>query len=166
MKNRTINRQTKIIIAVIAVLAVLIGILGYGSRKASSPKDGLIISVAGKETVVAWEDIQKETFEGDLVNGKGETSHHVYEGALLLKILEQAGAGVGEGSKLTVTSEDNYSAELSGQEVLEAGKVYVALTGDGEILKGIEGDQGAQLIVFGDSNSKRAVRYLKKITIE
>ena len=166
MKNRTINRQTKIIIAVIAVLAVLIGILGYGSRKASSPKDGLIISASGKETVVAWEDIQKETFEGDLVNGKGETKHHAYEGAALLSILKQAGAGVGEGSKLTVTSEDNYSAELSGQEVLEAGKVYVALTGDGEIIKGIEGGQGAQLIVFGDSNSKRAVRYLKKITIE
>ncbi len=160
------KKQTKIIILAIVVLAALAGILGYSVRKVSSPKDGLVITASGKETVIAWEDINRESFEGDLVNGKGETSHHVYEGVQLKSILEQAGAGIGEVSKLTVTSEDNYSAEVSGKEVLEAGKVYVALMSDGEVIKGIEGGQGAQLIVFGDSDSKRAVRYLKTITME
>lgn len=69
-------------------------------------------------------------------------------------------------TKITVTSEDNYSAELTGEELLEAGKVYVALTDGEEMIEGIEGGQGAQLIVFGDPNSKRAVRYMKTVTAE
>ena len=48
----------------------------------------------------------------------------------------------------------------------EAGKVYVALTDGGKQVEGIDGGQGAQLIVFGDQNSKRAVRYLKTISVE
>ena len=59
----------------------------------------------------------------------------------------------------------SYSAELTGAELLEAGKVYVALTDGGKQIEGIEGGQGAQLIVFGDQNSKRAVRYLKTIFV-
>ena len=81
-------------------------------------------------------------------------------------LLKAAGVSISEGSKITVTSEDNYSAELTGAEVLESGKVYVALTADGEALEGIEGGQGAQLIVFGDSNQKRAVKYMKIVSIE
>ena len=69
-------------------------------------------------------------------------------------------------TKITVTSEDNYSAELTGEELLEAGKVYVAFTDGEEMIEGIEGGQGAQLVVFGDPNSKRAVRYMKTVTAE
>ena len=75
-------------------------------------------------------------------------------------------AGLGTDLKLTAASEDNYSAELTGAELLEASKVYVALTDGGEQIQGIDSGQGAQLIVFGDQNSKRAVRYLKTITIK
>ena len=160
------KKQTKIIIGIIIVLAVLAGVFGVMNRNASKGKDGLVIASGGKETVIAWEDIKREAFEGDLVNGKGESKHHAYEGAPLASVLEQAKAGISENSKLTVTSEDNYSAELSGAEVLEAGKVYVALTQDGEMIEGIEGGQGAQLIVFGDTNSKRAVRYMKTVSTE
>ena len=46
------------------------------------------------------------------------------------------------------------------------GKVYVALTDNGKQIEGIEGGQGGQLIIFGDPNSKRAVRYLKTIEVE
>jgi phage gp36-like protein len=69
-------------------------------------------------------------------------------------------------AEITATSEDNYAADLSGAEALEAGKVYVALTDNGEQIEGIEGGQGGQLIVFGDPNSKRAVRYLKTIEVK
>jgi hypothetical protein len=42
----------------------------------------------------------------------------------------------------------------------------VALTDNGDQIEGIEGGQGGQLIVFGDPNSKRAVRYLKTIEVK
>ena len=44
--------------------------------------------------------------------------------------------------------------------------VFVALTADGEMIEGIEGGQGAQLIVFGDPNSKRAVQYMKTVDVK
>jgi hypothetical protein len=86
----------------------------------------LVIAAGGSEIAVAWEDIDAQPFEGDMVNGKGETSHHEFTGAELSSILA-----------------DN-----------------------GEMLEGIEGGQGAQLVVFGDPNSKRAVRYMKTVTAE
>ena len=159
--------QKKILAGIIAVLAVLVIVLGILSRsQAGKAKEGLIINVGGKDITVSWEEIDRTAFEGDLVNGKGETSHHQYEGAELGTILAKTGIELKENSRVAASSEDNYTAELSGAEILEAGKVYVALTRDGKAMEGIDGGQGAQLIVFGDKNSKRAVRYLKTIAIE
>ena len=156
----------KLIIGIIAALAVVAAVLGIMNRSSGPKKDGLMIVFGGKETLISWEEIKKTPFEGDLINGKGETKHNAYEGAELKTLLEKAGAKITENSKITVTSEDNYSAELTGSELLEEGKAYVALTRDGEMIEGIEGGQGAQLIVFGDPNQKRAVRYMKTVAIE
>ena len=159
--------QKKIIIGVIVILVILAAALGIANRsKSKAAADGLNISAGGKEVTVSWEEIGKEAFSGELVNGKGEVSQHDYEGAELAQILQKAGVEITAESVITAGSEDNYTAELSGSELLEAGKVYVALTADGKMIEGIEGGQGAQLIVFGDPNSKRAVRYLKTITVE
>ncbi len=81
------KKQTKMLMAVLVALAVLAGILGFCIRKSAQEKDGLVIMADGRETVIAWEEIRRESFEGDLVNGKGESSHHVYEGAPLGSIL-------------------------------------------------------------------------------
>lgn len=157
--------QKKTIAIVVAVLVVAVAVLALVNRNNSEDRPGMIISADGRETAVAWEDINAQAFEGDLVNGKGETSHNTYEGAELSAVLKDNGVKLAEDAVVTVTSEDNYSAELKGSEVLEKGKVYVALTRDGEMIEGIEGGQGAQLIVFGDPNSKRAVRYMKTVSI-
>ena len=158
--------QKKLIAAIIAILVVVTAVLVFVNRKGDKNVSGLILSGGGKEITVAWEDVGTQAFEGDLVNGKGEVSHHEYTGAELQALLQAKGIEVTESSVITATSEDNYSAELTGAELLEAGKVYVALTDGGEQIEGIDGGQGAQLIVFGDQNSKRAVRYLKTISVE
>ena len=156
----------KLVIIIIAVLVAAVGVLGFLTRNGNEEKEGLTIQSAGSETTAAWNDIDRESFEGDLVNGKGEISHGEYEGMELGKLLAANGVEISADTVITATSEDNYSAELTGAEILEKGKVYVALSQNGEMIEGIEGGQGAQLIVFGDQNSKRAVRYLKAITIE
>ena len=124
--------QKKVIAGIIAVLVVVAAALAFVNRSGGKNVSGLVLAGGGKEVTVAWEDVGAQSFDGDLVNGKGEVSHHEYTGA----------------------------------ELLEAGKVYVALTDGGKQIEGIEGGQGAQLIVFGDQNSKRAVRYLKTISVK
>ena len=158
--------QKKVIAGIIAVLIVVAAVLAFVNRKGDKNVSGLVLVSGGKEVTAAWEDVGTQAFEGDLVNGKGEVSHHEYTGAELQALLQAKGIEVTESSVITATSEDNYSAELTGAELLEAGKVYVALTDGGEQIEGIDGGQGAQLIVFGDQNSKRAVRYLKTISVE
>ena len=157
--------KRKWIISIVVLLAAAAAVLGFMNRQNSPKDEGLLLQSGGNTTAVAFEKLDQISFEGDLVNGKGEVSHHEYKGVELNALLAENKITVTEDSVLTATSEDNYSAELSGAEVLEAGKVYVAVSADGKMLEGIEGGQGAQLIVFGDSNSKRAVRYLKKIDI-
>ena len=156
----------KLVIVIIAVLVAAVGILGFLTRNGNEEKEGLTIQSAGSEITAAWDDIERESFEGDLVNGKGEVSHGEYEGIELSKLLAANGVELSADTVVTATSEDNYSAELTGAEVLENGKVFVALSQDGKMIEGIEGGQGAQLIVFGDQNSKRAVRYLKTFTLD
>ncbi len=158
--------QKKSIATIIAILVVVAAVLVFVNRKGDKNVSGLILSGSGKEITVAWEDVGGQSFEGDLVNGKGEVTHHEYTGSELQALLAANGIEVTESSVITAASEDNYSAELTGAELLEAGKVYVALTDGGKQLEGIDGGQGAQLIVFGDQNSKRAVRYLKTISVK
>ncbi|MBQ1423887.1 MAG: hypothetical protein IIY96_05550 [Lachnospiraceae bacterium] len=157
----------KIIAAVIAVLICIVVVLGIANRNAGKGREeGLTLISGGKESAVSWEDVKKSSFEGDIINGKGESKHHTYEGIELSELLSEKGIGYTDESSFVVSSEDNYTAELSGAEVNEPGRVYIAVTADGEMIEGIEGGQGAQLIVFGDPNQKRAVRYMKTISIE
>jgi len=158
--------QKKLIAGIIAVLVVIAAVLAFVNRGGDKNVSGLVLAGGGKEITVAWEEVGGQSFEGDLVNGKGEVSHHEYTGSELQALLQTKGIEVTESSVITATSEDNYSAELTGAELLEAGKVYVALTDGGKQIEGIDGGQGAQLIVFGDQNSKRAVRYLKTISVQ
>ena len=158
--------QKKLIAGIIAILVVVTAVLVFVNRKGDKNVSGLVLASGGKEVTIAWEDVGGQAFEGDLVNGKGEVTHHEYTGSELQALLAANGIEVTESSVITAASEDNYSAELTGAELLESGKVYVALTDGGKQLEGIDGGQGAQLIVFGDQNSKRAVRYLKTISVK
>ena len=158
--------QKKLIAGIIAILVVVTAVLVFVNRKGDKNVSGLVLAGGGKEVTIAWEDVGGQAFEGDLVNGKGEVTHHEYTGSELQALLAANGIEVTESSVITAASEDNYSAELTGAELLESGKVYVALTDGGKQIEGIDGGQGAQLIVFGDQNSKRAVRYLKTISVK
>lgn len=158
------NKKIGILIAVLGVLVIIFAAVNLSGNN----KDGITIVSGNNETTVAWEDMEfdLETFSGELVNGKGETSTHDYEGTELVVFLIKYGFPIDENSEIIVTAEDNYSATLKGSEVLEGKKIYIALSADGEALEGLEGGQGAQLIVFGDPNSKRAVRCVKTIEIK
>ncbi len=158
--------QKKLIAGIIAILVVVTAVLVFVNRKGDKNVSGLVLAGGGKEVTIAWEDVGGQAFEGDLVNGKGEVTHHEYTGSELQALLAANGIEVTESSVITAASEDNYSAELTGAELLESGKVYVALTDGGKQIEGIDGGQGAQLIVFGDQNSKRAVKYLKTISVK
>lgn len=161
------KKTTKYLLTAIAAVLIIIGVILAVKVRGNAPdQSGLIIQNGEKTITCNWEDLNKAVFTGEIVNGKGEVSNHEYKGIELIELFNAKGIEIQEDTKITVTSEDNYSAEITGEEVMTGSKVYVAVVCDNEMIESIEGNQGGQLVVYGDANSKRQVRYLKTITIE
>lgn len=107
----------------------------------------------GQKSFAGESDIARIRVKGELVNGKGESVRIDAQGSLLEDVLTSAGINPAEVAVLKITAQDEYTAEVSGEELLEADKVYLIREGDGSYT----------LVVFGDSNSKRKVRNVTRI---
>ena len=161
--------KKKVLIAVVicAVLALTLGVGLYvrNTQTAQEKQNAITVKAAGKEIVVAVKELDKGAFEGETVNGKGERSAHSYRGVELQALLKDKGVGAATG--VHVSSADQYTADLTGDELREAGKVYLAVEIDGQKVSGIEeGTDGVQMIVFGDENMRRSVRNLAVIEVQ
>lgn len=127
----------------------------------------MVIRQGEQEIAVSFEDLNRGTFSGELIDGKGDVTFHEYTGVLLRELLEDKRIDLGELSCLTVTSADNYSVGFAPEEILQTDTVYAAITADGAAIAGIDpGTDGVQIIVFADPNSRRCVRFAQQITIE
>ena len=133
------NKKKNYILAVIAAVLVIASVVLAVKIRSSVPEQsGLIIQSGNKTVTVPWEDLSQTVFSGEIVNGKGETSNYEYQGTELIALFDANGIEIKEDTKITVASEDNYTAELSGAEVLSSGKVYVAVTRDHEMIENID----------------------------
>ena len=66
-----------------------------------------------------------------------------------------------------VRAADQYAATVTGEEICEQDRIYLAVTEDGEPVEGIdEGTPGIEMVVFGDSDSKRCVRCVVEIEMK
>ena len=70
-------------------------------------------------------------------------------------MIKGAGFDPSGAAAVKVTADDEFSAELSGDELDEAGKAYLVSEDDGSM----------RLVVFGDSNAKRNVRNVVSVEI-
>jgi len=157
--------KPKYICIAIVILLIIAALVNRGLSSVN--KEGVSIVAGGKTYTVTYTELSKGKFSGTLVNGKGEASDHEYVGLALNEVLSKKGVKISDSNVITVTAADNYEAEVSGKEVLEGTKIYIAIEADGKMIEGIDaGKQGAQLIVFGDTNSKRCVRYLNTLTVK
>lgn len=157
----------KWIVAGVFLLLVATGIVAAVHLGNQDAVECMVILQGDREIAVSFEDLDKGAFSGELIDGKGDVTAHDYAGVLLKKLLEEKGIDLARISGVTVTSADNYSVEFTAEEVLQADKVYVAVTADGAKIEGIDpGADGVQVIVFGDQNSRRCVRFAQKITVK
>ena len=151
-------RQKRIIILILLILAAAAALLAVlhltGDRTAEPGR--VEISRKDQKRSAGEADIARIPVKGELVNGKGEKVSIDAKGSLLADLLTRAGIDPAEVSVLKITSQDAYSAEVSGEELREAGKVYLVSEDDGTFT----------LVVFGDSNSKRKVKNTVRIEVD
>ena len=142
-------------LVIILVLAVFTGIAAWFhlSSREEVTAGTVQIMVDGHAQTVRLAELNYEPVSGVRVNGKGESISVEGEGISVKDLLEtQAAASC---TKVTVISDDAYTAELMAEEIAEDGKAYLLL--DGAYLR---------LVVFGDQNSKRSVSKVVQIIVE
>ena len=157
----------KKMIVLFALLLAATAIVAVVHRMTHEAPAGVILTVHGESMQIPLDKLDRVVFSGELVDGKGDVTAHSYRGILLAELLQEAKVSTEGISKVLVTSADQYTAEFQLQEVLESENVYLAVEADGQRIEGIDpGTPGAQLVVFGDANSRRCVRFAAQITLE
>ena len=151
------SKKLKIAIAALLLITIIVSAIHLSKQEEVSC---MLIKSAGNEIEVSFEDLDKQDFSGQLIDGKGDVTSHAYSGILIKDLLQDKGIDLSDFSSLTVTSADNYSVVFTREEIMSDGSVYAATVADGITIEGIKsGEPGVQIIVFGDENSRRCVRY-------
>jgi hypothetical protein len=160
-------KKKKIIILVGAILLItIVLVVLHLSHDKVNAGNAVSLSYGDKQMTVPLAELNEEEFTGTLINGKGDEMENIYRGIELRALLAEKRFDLSAVQYAEATAQDQYSAKILIDEINEPGKVYIATAMDGEALPGLKSDsEGAQLIVFGDSNCKRCVRYLEHITL-
>lgn len=141
--------------ALILVLVILTGIAAWFhlSTREEVTEGTVQVTVDGHAQTLKLSGLPYEPVSGVRVNGKGESISVEGDGISVKAFLETQNTA--SCSKVTVVSDDSYSAELTAEEIQQDGKAYLLLE-DGYL----------RLVVFGDSNSKRSVSNVVQILVE
>lgn len=139
----------------ILVLVMITGIAAWFhlTSREEAAEGTLQITVSGNTQTIELAALDYAPVSGVRVNGKGETISVEGRGILVKDLL--ASTKIASCSKVTVVSDDSYTAELTAEEVAEDGKAWLLLE-----------QPYLRLVVFGDQNSKRSVSNVVQIIVE
>lgn len=140
-----------IVIAMVLITAIVA--VFYLTGRTAVPGGALRIESGSRTLELPLEQLDLTAVQGAVINGRGEERAVDAQGVLLSQVLRDA--GITEFSEVTVTADDEYSARVSAEEVAEADRVYLVRQDGG----------GMQLIVFGDTNSKRNVSDVVRLSV-
>ncbi len=151
------KKSTKIIMAAIAALIALTAVFAiiHSAARTEVPDGALLVSCGGEKKYVDLASLDTVSVRGSVVNGKGEKSDVNTQGVPLADVIENAGFDPNGAVTVKVRADDEFSAELSGDELNEDGKAYLVSEDDGSM----------RLVVFGDSNAGRNVRNVVSVEI-
>lgn len=144
--------KNKKIYIFIILLLVITGIAAFAhlSTRDVVPENGIQVIVNGDSKILDIDNLKYENVTGSYVTGKGEEREVDGPGISLEAILKEA--SVSKFTKVSVTSDDSYSVEITAEENAEA---YL-----------LHEEDSLRLIVFGDKDSKRNVKNVMTIEVE
>ncbi len=147
MKKKTLW----LVAAAVLVLAALIVI--RLSTRTAVPEGTIRLERDGTITQIDPATLTLTDVHGTVVNGKGEEKPVDGKGILLADLL--AGQKQTGFSRVTAVADDEYSADVTAEEIARPDKVWLVQQEDGSF----------KLVVFGDSNSKRNVSDVRRLVI-
>lgn len=148
-----------LIIVILILLTALIAAIWLLTRSPEAPKGSLTIVGAGKETVVDPAKASPVDVKGETVNAKGEKKNVDTKGYSLKDVISLSGVKEGDYTSAKITSSDEFSASLTAAEIADSKTAFLVVE------KTDSGDSSYKLIVFGDNDSKRQVKNVKRIEV-
>lgn len=148
------NSKIRIIVTIcICGILVCVFALIHEATRMKVPEQTIAVDDESTVTYVHTNDFALSAIRGQVTNGSGAVKDIEGQGILLRDVLSMC--QIEDYPTVRVISDDEYAAELSEEEIKNTDNVYLLIE-DGE----------ARLYVFGDSNSKRNVSRVKRISIE
>ena len=145
-------------ILMLALLLVTVIVAGaYLALRAQVPEDAIVLEYGSTTYIVDLQGIKMTEIHGERVNGKGEIKPVDGMGFHLQYLVAWTLGKDFTCNTVTITASDGVSAEITADELNEEGKV---------VLLWNEEDGRLQLIVFGDSDSKRSVKQVERIEVK
>ncbi|MBO7662014.1 MAG: hypothetical protein J6U01_01425 [Clostridia bacterium] len=159
-----------IMVAGLLVLAAAVLIVGLQVREqqlAQEQAGTIKLIAAGQEYVIPFSRLDRDSFSGETVNGKGEAAVNEYRGIELSALLRENDINPDQVKGAVATAADQYSAEYTGDEIREAGKIFLVVQSNGKQIEGIDpGSAGVWMIPFRDPNGRRIIRNPARIEIK
>lgn len=170
------NKQTKIIIALVAVLTIAVLVFAYINKGDVEIKKGLEmnsqfqIKYGDKIKTITMEEFltfEPTEFETIMDTSTTDPTPVKFTGVELKKICEKLNIDISKADTITAKALDGYSSALSIDEVNEDNNVYVCIKKDGEPLKTkAQGSFGPYMVVINNSTfSQRWCKFLQEIII-
>lgn len=146
------NKLVFLLIVALVLCTTVVAVLHLTTRE-SVPSNSLRIECSNTTADISLENLELIAVQGTVKNAKGDVREINAQGLLLSSFLSDA--GISSFSKVTAVADDEYSASVSAEEVLAPCQVYLIRQEDGRM----------QLIVFGDTNSKRNVSNVVRLVV-
>lgn len=151
--------KTLLILAFCLMAVSIFGLVNILTRE-EIPANSIAVYYENEIRYVELKALDLEDVSGMVANGRGEVKNISGKGISLYDIIEKAFPNYlkkneTKSHEIKVIADDEYSASLSYEEILEQDKAYILINGDAS--------QVARLYVFGDKDSKRSVSKVKKI---
>jgi hypothetical protein len=172
------KRNIIIIVAVIAALAVTVGILAFLNSGNTEEKRMLeeeaiiLVKYAGQKLgeieMELVESIGPEDFNANLDTSDSEPEEHLYTGVLLNDILKALDIDMVDYSLVIAKAIDGYNVAFKAAEVLDESNIYLAIMRDGKPLgtKSSGGSGPYQIIVKKDAFSQRWCKFVIELELK
>lgn len=172
------NKQTKIIVLLLAVFAVIIaaalllnrdnmeaGKIAQESRTITVTSAGETLCVLNQETI---KSLPAEELEATVRSNGMKPEYALYRGVEIHDFLKAAGIEPGAGDRLHFKGADAYLAVVKAEELQEEGSIYIVYEKDGKDMKSkAEGGEGPyQVVLPDDAFSQRWCKFLSEVEWE
>ena len=148
--------KTMKIMVIVLLLVTITATTVYLLNRAKTPEDAIVLEYGSTTYIVDLQGIRMTEIHGERMNGKGEIKPVDGMGFHLQDLVAWTLGKDFTCDTVTITASDGVSAEITADELNEEGKVVLLLN---------EEDGRLQLIVFGDSDSKRSVKQVERIEV-